>query len=237
MQNRRATARLSHDRDVVLSPAEEVDVVLDPLEGEALVEEGDVGVAVGEDGGAIEPAEGAEAVVEGDEDEVLVEGGLGVGEDAGGFEAGGAGAVLGAEDTAAAVDLFICQSYTMIRELGSRGLVLTKTSTGTPSLSCPRAAFSTFLGTCTSSNKQSSVAFWLIFPGGTIPPSIVSTQPSSVKLLAGFEYLPMAAMVLACQTGWPWGHIAVWAPVWTAVRFFRGAWGARKRRLVVGARA
>lgn len=81
-------------------------MLLNPLEGEALVEEGRVGVAVGKHLGTVEPAKGAETVVEGDEDEILVKGRSGLGQDARGFEEGRARAVFGAEDAAAAVDLF-----------------------------------------------------------------------------------------------------------------------------------
>lgn len=90
---------------MVLGPAEQVNIILNPLEGEALVEEGRVSVAVRKYLGTVEPAKGAETVVEGNEDEVLVKRRSGLGQDARGFETGGAGAVFGAEDAAAAVDL------------------------------------------------------------------------------------------------------------------------------------
>jgi len=74
---------------VVLGTAEQVNIILVPLEDEALVKEGRVGVAVRKHLGTVEPAKGTETVVEGDEDEVLIKGRLGLGQDARGFEEGG----------------------------------------------------------------------------------------------------------------------------------------------------
>lgn len=67
---------------MVLGPTEQVNIVLDPLEGKSPVEESHVGVTVRKHLGTVEPAKGTETVVEGNEDEVLVKGRLGLGHDA-----------------------------------------------------------------------------------------------------------------------------------------------------------
>lgn len=91
-----AAGGFADDGDAGWVAAEEVDVLLHPLEGKALVVEGGVGDAAGGlEGWAGEPSEGPEAVVQRDEDDFVV---------ASGDEASRIVAVLVAGCVAAAVD-------------------------------------------------------------------------------------------------------------------------------------
>ena len=72
-ENGTSTPRLAHDCHTVLGASEEMDVVLDPLQGKALVKKSRVGVAISLNLRAREKPECAESIVDTDKYKLLIE--------------------------------------------------------------------------------------------------------------------------------------------------------------------
>ena len=72
VQQSRATARrLAHDGDAILVAAKTMDVLLDPLESHALIEQSSIEVSLTFDFKPRQPAKGAEAIVNSHVDHTL----------------------------------------------------------------------------------------------------------------------------------------------------------------------